>query len=230
MTHPHLAPPTIVRSDFDRLALLSEEYGWNNNDHYHGFLLKHVPAPCKEALDIGCGTGAFSRLLAERCERVQALDLSPEMVRIARERSRDYTNIDFQVADVLTWDFPVERFDCIVSIATLHHLPMETVLTKMRDALQPGGTLLVLDLFKSQTLSDWLVSALAVPVSLALKLAKSGKLREPPEIRQAWAEHGKHDVYPTLSQVRRLCTEVLPGARVSRHLFWRYSVVWRKQT
>jgi ubiquinone/menaquinone biosynthesis C-methylase UbiE len=150
------------------------------------------------------------------------------MVRIARARSEQHPNIKFEVADVLAWDFPKQRFDCVVSIATLHHLPMQETLTKMRDALRPSGTLLVLDLFQAKTPSDWLASALAMPVSVGLKVAKSGKVREPMDIRKAWAEHGKHDVYPSLSQVREVCTEVLPGARVRRHLLWRYSIVWRK--
>src|SRR5215207_8117861 len=84
-------PVATVRADFDRIALLSEQYGWSHNDHYHGFLLGQLPAQVGEALDVGCGAGAFSRLLARRSRHVLGVDLSPEMVRMARERSRAYT-------------------------------------------------------------------------------------------------------------------------------------------
>jgi ubiquinone/menaquinone biosynthesis C-methylase UbiE len=216
-----------VRADFDRIALLSGEE-WGHNGHYHDFLARHIPEPCREALDIGCGTGAFSRLLAKSSDSVLALDLSPNMIGLARERSARFPDIDFRVADVMTVELPAERFDCIATIATLHHLPVEEMLPKMKGALKPGGVLLVLDLFQAEGLSDAAASALAVPLSLGLRLLRRGRLRPPREVRRAWDEHGRHDTYLTLAQVREVCARLLPGAQVTRHLLWRYSVVWKK--
>ena len=54
-----------IRDDFDRLALYDRDE-WNHNNHYHRFLLKQLPSKCQTILDIGCGTGEFSRLLANR--------------------------------------------------------------------------------------------------------------------------------------------------------------------
>lgn len=217
----------IIQTDFDRLALLSRD-GWDHNSHYGDFLLKHIPQDCESALEIGCGTGAFARLMAKRAGRVLALDLSPQMIQIARKRSREYTNIDFRVANVLEWKFPAGQFDCAASIATLHHLPMEEMLTKMKSALKANGTLLVLDLFQGEGLPDVLRSTLAVPVSTTLKLIKTGLVRPSRAEREAWAEHGQRDVYLTMSQVRKICADVLPGAQVRKHLLWRYSIVWKK--
>jgi len=216
-----------IQADFDRIAPLSNE-GWNHNSHYHRFLLRQLPPRCAAALDVGCGTGAFSRLLAQRSDHVVALDLSPQMIHIARERSRDCPNVDFQIADVTHWSFPSEQFDCVASIATLHHLPACEMLTKMKKALKPGGTLIILDLFQDDGLRDALASVLAVPVHTVLKLIKTRRLREPRQVRDAWAEHGRHDAYLTLPQVRRVCAQVLPGAQVRKHLLWRYSILWRK--
>ena len=215
-----------IRSDFDRIALLSGE-GWNHNDFYHPYLLKQA-APGAEALEIGCGSGAFSRLLAGRFRRVLALDLSPRMVELAWARSGSYPHVDYRVADATAYDFPPERFDCVASIATLHHLPLAPTLRRMRDSLRSGGTLLVLDLFQAEGPADLAMSLAAAPVSLGLRWLKTGRLREPAEVRAAWEEHGRSDVYPTLAQVRRACAAVLPGARVRRHLLWRYSIVWTK--
>jgi len=217
-----------IRADFDRIALLSRN-GWNHNSHYHDFLLRQLPPHCANALEIGCGTGAFSRLLAKRSDRVLALDLSPQMIRIAKERSEQCSNIDFQVTDAMTWEFPAEQFDCVASIATLHHLPIEETLSKMQEALKVNGTLIILDLFQEEGLSDVLTSTLAVPASIILRLIKTGRLREPHEVREAWAEHGRSDSYPTLSQIRQVCVSVLPGTRVKKHLLWRYSIVWKKK-
>lgn len=216
-----------IRADFDRIALVSED-GWNHNNHYHRFLLRHLPSPCTEALDVGCGTGSFSRLLAERAEQVLALDLSPQMIRLARERSQQFTNIEFVTADALTWELPAERFDCIVSIATLHHLPMAAMLSHWREALRVNGTLMVLDLFQPARLSEHFLSLAAVPASVVLRLVRTGRLRGTRAAREAWAQHGQHEVYPTLAQVHRDCAAILPGAELSRHLLWRYSIIWRK--
>jgi ubiquinone/menaquinone biosynthesis C-methylase UbiE len=217
-----------IRADFDRIALLSEN-DWNHNDHYHDFLLKQLPPHCTYALEIGCGTGAFSRLLARHADRVLALDLSPQMIRIAKEHSEQYSNIDFQVADAKTWEFPAEQFDCVASIATLHHLPFEETLLKVKGAMKINGTLIILDLFQPAGLSDALTSSLAVPASIMLRLIKTGRLREPREVQEAWAEHGRSDSYLTLSRIRQVCASVLPGAKVRKHLLWRYSITWKKK-
>jgi ubiquinone/menaquinone biosynthesis C-methylase UbiE len=223
-----LAEPTsTIRADFDRIALISQE-GWNHNTHYHDFLLRQLPAHLGEALDLGCGTGAFARLLAQRAERVLGLDLSPQMIRVARERSTGYQNITLEVADATTWVFGRERFDCIASIATLHHLPLSQTLIKLQDALRPSGTLLVLDLYQSQGLPDLLTNHVSIPVSVVLGLVKTRRLRSARESREAWAQHAPHEHYLALAQVHQACADVLPGARVRKHLLWRYSIVWKK--
>lgn len=281
-----------IQQDFDRIALVSED-GASHNDHYHNYLLRHLPAKCENALEVGCGTGTFARLLAARSEHVLALDLSPEMIRIARERSfqlppprerngsvddlphhewggsgrgqqqpnptllrqsssnRDlpphlwggpgrgqqqpnptplgqFSNINFQCADILDTPLPDNTFDCIASIATLHHLPLREVLLKLKAALKPGGVLLVLDLFEPAGLSDFLLNFVALPVSVGLRFKNYGRLRRNPEVRAAWAAHEAHDLYPNMRDIHTLCAELLPGAKIKKHLLWRYSIVWKK--
>jgi SAM-dependent methyltransferase len=219
---------STIQSDFDRIALVSPD-GSLHNQHYSDFLLRQVRPNCQAALEIGCGKGEFSRRLAERSARVLALDLSPEMIRIARANSASQSNIEFQIADVTTYNLPTEGFDCIASIATLHHLPLGEMLRKMKAALKPGGVLLILDLFEPQGGLDTLMNPLALLVSVILRLIHHGRLRSSREARDAWAAHESHDLYPTMSQVRELCSEVLPGARIKKHLLWRYSVIWLKR-
>ena len=221
----------LVQAEFDRIALHSSRNSderWNHNTHYHRFLLDHVPAGCKSALDLGCGTGAFARLLAQRAEHVLALDLSPQMIHQAQTRSADVPNIDFQVADAFVWECAPEQFDYIVSIAALQHLPMEEVLSKLKRGLTPGGSLVILDIYQTR-FSDLFVNLAAVPANVFLQRLKNGH-RPPvsPEARAAMAEHIAHDSYLTLAQVHHLAQVMLPGAQVRRHLFWRYSLVWKK--
>jgi ubiquinone/menaquinone biosynthesis C-methylase UbiE len=219
--------PTI-RSDFDRIAALPERYAWSPNDFYQAYLLKCLPRRCDHALEIGSGTGAFTRRLAERSGKVTSLDLSSEMIRLARLRSADYPNIEFQVANVTEWAFPPGAFDCIASIATLHHLPLATMLLKMREGLKPGGTLLVLDLWRVDGAGDIVSSLVAAPLNFILRAVHNRRLFMPRDVREAWDEHGRNDVYMTVGEVRSICATILPGATVKKHLLWRYSIVWRK--
>jgi ubiquinone/menaquinone biosynthesis C-methylase UbiE len=216
-----------VEADFDRLALLDDE-GWTSNNHYHNSLLKHVPANCENALEIGCGTGAFARLLAKRCTRVVALDLSSEMIRVARSRSTQFDNLEFQLADAMQWDFPQSHFDFVCSIATLHHLDQRELLMKIRDSLKPHGVLAIVDLVQSDSLTERMCDVLAYGVSGGLRLIHNGRLQPPAAVRKAWEQHGKHDSYLSVRQVRALANEVLPGANVRRCLLWRYSLVYKK--
>jgi SAM-dependent methyltransferase len=218
----------IIRADFDRLASLPSD-SWDHNSHYHAFLLRHVPARCGDALDLGCGTGIFTRQLAHYATRVYALDLSPVMIQLARERSSQQPNIVFHTADIATWSFPDARFDCIVSIATLHHLPLAPILIQLKAALKPNGALLILDLYEEEGLSDQLMRIPAIAINVAWRLWKNGRIGDPYEVRAAWLAHGQHDTYLPVCTIRQICAEILPTAQVRKHLLWRYSIVWRKE-
>jgi len=219
---------STVEADFDRLALLDDE-GWTANNQYHDSLLRHVPDHCENALEIGCGTGAFARALAKRCKQVVALDLSAEMIRVARSRSSQFENLEFQLADAMTWDFPHSHFDFVCSIATLHHLEQRELLLKIKDALKPRGVLVVVDLVQSNTLLERVLDVVGFGVSGGLRLLHNGRLQPSAEVRKAWEQHGQHDSYATIKEIRALSDEILPGASVSRLLLWRYSLVYQKQ-
>ncbi len=220
--------PESIQSDFDSIALLSEE-NWNHNAHYHRYLVAQVPKQCRQVLEIGCGTGTFSRLLAQRAEKVLAIDLSPQMIRIAQERSRLHPNIQFVNGDVMAYQFTDDQFDCIATLTTLHHLPIRTILKRIRKALKPGGIFVCLDLYQRSSLTDFLFDGVAFPATVFLRLIKTGKPRPSRQVREAYNEHGKTDRFLTLPQVEQICGVLLPGALVTRHLFWRYSIIWKKE-
>ena len=227
---PMLPSSDTVRSDFDRIAAFENtgDFAWNHNSHFHPMLLVNMPKPCHHALEIGCGAGALSRKLARVAQHVTAFDLSPEMLRLARERSAGMNNLKFIEADVMT--HPLPAANAIVSVATLHHLPLETALQRFHDALLPGGVLLVVDLYQESSWLDALSNLASIPFSRALAWWHQ---RNQPRVRNqaardAWNLHGEHDVYPSMAEVGNVVARVLPGARVSRHLLWRYSITWRR--
>jgi SAM-dependent methyltransferase len=216
-----------IQNDFDRIALYDQE-GWDHNNHYHSFLLKQLPVQRQAALDVGCGTGEFSRLLSKRFEKVIATDLSPNMIEVAKQRSGQFLNLDFQVADIIQWEPTAEQFDAIVSIATLHHLPIETLLPNLKAALKPGGRLIILDLLEHESWRDKIGDFVAVPLNWLFQAFKNSNIQQSPEAIAAMREHLRTDEYLTISQAQRIYTRVLRGAKVRKHLFWRYSVVWEK--
>jgi SAM-dependent methyltransferase len=216
-----------IRDEFDRIALLTERHG-SVSDIYHHYLIRHLPPHFETALEIGCGTGEFTRLLAARAKSVVALDLSTQMIRLAKSQSANYQNIEYVPGDVMSLSLPAGGYDCIVSLATLHHLPLGEALLKMKDALRPNGVLIIHDLVAADGLVEKVRSAFAYPVSVARRFWKTGRMRAPREVREAWAEHGRDEVYLTLDEVRDMCREYLPGAQVRRHLLWRYTVVWSR--
>jgi SAM-dependent methyltransferase len=222
-----MSAPSRVRSDFDRIASLPDD-PCDHNARYHETLLAELPAQAGDVLEIGCGTGALTRRLAARAARVVAIDLAPGMTAAARARCAGLANVEIERADATRYGIGAARWDAIVSVATLHHLPAAEMLARMRDGLRPGGVLAVLDLVADAGARDRLLSAAALPLGAALRLARTGRLRMSADARRLWEEHGRHDVYPTLAEARALAAALLPGARVRRHLFWRYSLVWRR--
>jgi SAM-dependent methyltransferase len=94
-------------------------------------------------LDVACGVGYGTRLLADRCAgRVEALgiDLSPEAIDHARRRYAG-ASAHFAVADAMEFHDP-EGFDTIVSIETIEHLPApEAFVAGLVRMLRPAGVL-----------------------------------------------------------------------------------------
>jgi ubiquinone/menaquinone biosynthesis C-methylase UbiE len=218
-----------IQDDFDKIALFSSDNRWDHNNHYHKFLLKQMPSNCINALDIGCGTGLFARLFAKRSEHVLGLDLSPKMIQIAKERSKGYDNITYEIADVMNWDFHDGEFDCVASLATFHHLPLGDILVKMKNALKSNGVLMVLDLYKFDGIKDVPINIIAMPANIIVNFIKNGHLRKSKETKMIWDAHFANDHLLPLSHIHKICASVLPGAEIRRHLFWRYSIIWTKR-
>ena len=82
--------------------------------------LKLIPLrPGMDVLDVGCGTGAVTRILAERVSpgRVVGIDLSEERLSIARDlaEEQEVPNVEYVRADVRDLDLEGGRFDLTYS-------------------------------------------------------------------------------------------------------------------
>ncbi len=90
-------------------------------------------------LDVGCGTGSYTRPLAERTRAsIVAFDVTPEVLPQARKQIPD--NARVVAAEAAKLPFPDESFDAVVGNAVLHHLlPLEDSVPELVRVLKPGG-------------------------------------------------------------------------------------------
>ena len=100
--------------------------------------------PQDEIVEIGCGIGRLTRPLAERGERVWALDVSAEMLRRAREANPQLTNVEWVHGDGTTLTgIPDASADVVFSHVVFQHIPdPATTLGYVREmgrVLRPGG-------------------------------------------------------------------------------------------
>jgi tRNA (cmo5U34)-methyltransferase len=100
-------------------------------------------------LDLGAGTGLLTNYIFKKYSQghFTLLDISKEMLNIARERFKGNPNFKFINEDYLESDF-VEKYDIIISSLSIHHLKNHSkrkIYSKMYESLNKGGIFLNLD-------------------------------------------------------------------------------------
>lgn len=95
-------------------------------------------------LDAGCGSGQWAIAFAERGARVTGIDLSPKMIRLARDQaSARGLDIEWRTGDVTRLADPLAVFDAIHARVLLQFVPdVPAALRELRRVLRPGGRLL----------------------------------------------------------------------------------------
>ena len=104
------------------------------------------------ALDLACGTGDITLLLARRYPggRVVGLDLSPAMLARARRRLRGQANLSFRLGDLDRLPYPAGSFDLVTGGYALRNAPdLRRSLGEVSRVLKPGGTAAFLDFNRS---------------------------------------------------------------------------------
>lgn len=97
----------------------------------------------KNCLDFGSGVGRLSQALANVSQSVTGLDISANMVELARTLHSDLNNVKFEVlTEELFPSLTSDSFDFILSLITLQHIPIELVKTYFKEfarLLEPNG-------------------------------------------------------------------------------------------
>jgi SAM-dependent methyltransferase len=93
-------------------------------------------------IDVGCGNGAFTELLVDRCKpaEAQGIDPSPEQIAFARERHTAEV-AEFRVGDAMALPFPDDRFDAAIMALVIFFVPDPAKgVAEMARVVCPGGT------------------------------------------------------------------------------------------
>jgi ubiquinone/menaquinone biosynthesis C-methylase UbiE len=104
------------------------------------------------ALEIGCGTGATTRFLAQRDNfsgKAYAVDQCPDFIDVAKRFAKSENisdRIEFSVGDAHQLNFPDSMFDVVIAHTLISHVSdPETVIQEMARVVKPDGTLVIFD-------------------------------------------------------------------------------------
>lgn len=138
----------------------------NRKGEYDQTLLTALdPQPADSILDLGCGTGLFCQLVAERLDpaaggSVTGIDAAGKMIEHARiKRGAPHCRFEAMAAEQLR--FADASFDAVVSSLFFHHVPLDLKTRSLQEAyrvLKPGGRLVIADMDKPTSLMGALVS------------------------------------------------------------------------
>lgn len=114
-----------------------------------GPLLNKLPqAPYKSILEIGCGVGMTTELLAKKYPEASILgtDFDEDSVAIAKSKWH-LRNVRFEQGDATRLPYPNEHFDAAFSILTLHHIEdFERAVAELARIVKKGGDIYIMDL------------------------------------------------------------------------------------
>jgi SAM-dependent methyltransferase len=96
--------------------------------------------PGMTVLELGCGTGYFTRELARSGAHIIAIDVSPELLEIARANC-SAPNVHYQIQNAYLLSYSEAAFDSVVGSSVLHHLEIEQALREIYRVLKPDGTI-----------------------------------------------------------------------------------------
>ena len=141
------------------------------------YLIQNKPA---HICDFGCGSGEMATRLGSMGYRVEGYDVSPELIEVARKRAEldgVADRVTFVVADGASDSLPKAKFDALLAMSVLHHLPLEEGLRTMNDLLVPGGRIAFMEPVAYSKVLQWMRDRTPIPKDVS-----------PDERQLSWAE------------------------------------------
>ncbi|MDX2239221.1 MAG: methyltransferase domain-containing protein [Leptolyngbyaceae cyanobacterium bins.302] len=156
----------VVQQQYDHLAKIYDQRWRNYVTNTLNFLKQWAQIhPQETVLDVACGTGEFERLLLQDHpnQKVVGIDISTEMLAIAKRKLQPYSSVSFRQSGVTAIPSANESFDVVICANSFHYFdaPLDA-LVEMKRVLKPGGRLIILDWCKDFLLCRFCDAALKV--------------------------------------------------------------------
>jgi SAM-dependent methyltransferase len=221
----------MVRTAARWLAGINARHPWSHNEHFHGWILRNLPARRQLAIDVGCGAGVLAGELASRFARVTGIDADEGMAATAGGRLARDPRVTIRRCRFETFAATADEgeIDLISMVAVLHHLDLDGTLDQIPRLLAPGGRLLVVGLAKADSLADAAVDLMpsaANPVIGLIKHPRPADLADRPTADRP--SMPVRDPTATFAQIAAAARARLPGTAIRRRLFFRYTLRWDK--
>ena len=129
--------------EWTKFSSFSEEEIKNAGDQYFDIVTEEICNSSSVVLDMGCGTGRWSKYLANRVKFIEAIDPS-KAVLSASHLTKDLKNVRVTQAGVDSIPFADESFDFAMGVGVYHHIPdtQKAVLDTVKK-IKKGGYLLI---------------------------------------------------------------------------------------
>jgi ubiquinone/menaquinone biosynthesis C-methylase UbiE len=110
-------------------------------------------SPIEVVLDLACGTGRISELLAKRGYRLTCGDISDEMLRVAQRRltSAGFEEVKFLKADIYKIEQPTTSFDCVTAFRLFQHLTSEQRARALREMARISRRFVLVNVMHTST-------------------------------------------------------------------------------
>jgi len=130
-------------SRFDQTGMSETELREQFDRYFAVFPFESLPAGA-EGFDLGCGSGRWAKLMAQKVGRLHCIDASAEALQVARKNLAQAENAEFHHASVSEIPLADEAMDFGYSLGVLHHIPdtargIEACVRKIK----PGAPFLV---------------------------------------------------------------------------------------
>lgn len=121
------------------------------NKRHRSIMAKLMETGLQDAnrvLEIGCGTGSLTILLAKFLKKgnLVSLDISPDSIDIAKKNLASFNNVKLIAQDVINHEFDDQKFDAIVFPDVIEHIPLEShfeLFKKVEQILNPFGFIFI---------------------------------------------------------------------------------------
>lgn len=114
------------------------------DSYFHIFPWHLLPPGGGVGMDIGCGSGRWSVMVAPRVAHLHLLDVSSEALDVARESLRGCSNVSFHANSVSEIPLPARSLDFAFSLGVLHHVPdTQAAIAVIAEKLKPGAPFLL---------------------------------------------------------------------------------------